>query len=59
VLLGDAGCKMPRIENSRVGGSIPPLATIQIKGAVSSLKRNVFAEVGFVVEGLRHVSRFA
>jgi hypothetical protein len=25
-----------------------------ISGAVSSLKRNVFAEVGFVVEGLGH-----
>jgi hypothetical protein len=30
MLLGDAGCKMRRIENPRVGGSIPPLATIQI-----------------------------
>jgi hypothetical protein len=28
VLLGDAGCKMWRTENPRVGGSIPPLATI-------------------------------
>jgi hypothetical protein len=30
MLLGDAGCKLRRIENPRVGGSIPPLATIQI-----------------------------
>ena len=29
VLLGDAGCKMWRTENPRVGGSIPPLATIK------------------------------
>jgi len=28
MLLGDAGCKMWRTENPRVGGSIPPLATI-------------------------------
>ena len=29
MLLGDAGCKMRRTENPRVGGSIPPLATIK------------------------------
>jgi hypothetical protein len=27
MLLGDPECKLPRIENPRVGGSIPPLAT--------------------------------
>ena len=29
MLLGDAGCRIRRTENPRVGGSIPPLATIQ------------------------------
>jgi hypothetical protein len=31
VTLADPGCKNRRIENPRVGGSIPPLATIQIR----------------------------
>src|SRR5882762_793174 len=30
MLLGDAGCKMWRTENPRVGGSIPPLATMNL-----------------------------
>ena len=35
VTLGDPGCKNRRIENPRVGGSIPPLATIEsIAGVV-------------------------
>ena len=29
--LGVPGCRLVRTENPRVGGSIPPLATIQIK----------------------------
>jgi hypothetical protein len=29
-MLGEAGCRFGRTENPRVGGSIPPLATIQI-----------------------------
>ena len=28
VILGYAGCRLARTENPRVGGSIPPLATI-------------------------------
>ena len=36
VTLGDPGCGMWRIENPRVGGSIPPLATIQIKAMVEN-----------------------
>jgi hypothetical protein len=28
MILGDAGCRIQRIENPRVGGSIPPVATI-------------------------------
>jgi len=37
VTLGDPGCKMWQIENPRVGGSIPPLATIQISAYTGDL----------------------
>jgi len=36
MILGAAGCRLARTENPRVGGSITPLATIQIKALIGT-----------------------
>ena len=35
--VGDPGCRLARTENPRVGGSIPPLATILESGPLATI----------------------
>src|SRR6516164_1068145 len=58
-MAGNPGCRLARTENPRVGGSIPPLATIQIMWGLKTQVTAWRSSLGAVRKGSegRHLSR--